>query len=457
MLMKRLLLSRTTKFLLPLVVITLVFVFWNRSPGRIEQHLKRLQSEGVPTTTIELNAWYPKVPDDPNAALMVLNSASLFREIQGEKAFADFSRGRRDGTNARPLAEVKTYYRRQVETNAEAYAALHEALSHPRARYPVDLTQGWMTRLSHLTPIQPLANRLQMAIEVAIDQGRLEDAVNGLEDEIRLARTLEQEPLMISHLVQIDVEAIGLKSAETVLEVAKLGDAQLRRMQTVYEGAATSLSYERAMVGQECMILSSLRLPPSELAKFATLASSGTGNDIFSELEFGLYSALDVLRGRDVAAVLDVQDPLRLSARLPPERKKEEIRRIQFILQEQIKQPLAILSRQILPSMESTPLKSLHLQTQLQAAAVACAVERWRLKHTGKLPSQLGLLLPDYLSALPVDPMDGKSLKYQTLTNGYVVYGVSEEGVDHSGQAKSTNRGRSTAMDYPFTVRYGRK
>ena len=53
--------------------------------------------------------------------------------------------------------------------------------------------------------------------------------------------------------------------------------------------------------------------------------------------------------------------------------------------------------------------------------------------------------------------MDGKSLKYQTLTNGYAVYGVSEEGVDHSGQAKSTNRGRSTEMDYPFTVRYGRK
>jgi hypothetical protein len=451
MLMKRLLLSRTTKFLLPLVVITLVFVFWNRSPGRIEQHLKRLQSEGVPTTTSELDAWYPKVPDDQNAALLVLNSASLFREIQGEKAFADFSRARRDGTNARPLAELKTYYRRQVETNAEAYAALHEALSHPRARYPIDLTKGWVSLLPHVGQIKPLANRLQIAIEVAIDQGRIEDAVDGLEDQIRLAQTLDQEPILISHLVQIAVEAIGLKSAEMVLASGKLSDVQLRRMQTVYEGAAKSFSYERAMAGEQCLILSSLRLPPSELAKAVTMSSSGGGNDTLAVVAFAAYSALG-LRWRDVAVVLDVMDPFRLSARLPPERQKDEVRRIQLILRERIKQPLAILSRQILPSMEGTPWKSLHLQTQLHAAAVACAIERWRLNHSGERPAQLGLLVPDYLSALPVDPMDGKSLKYQTLTNGYVVYGISEEGVDHFGQAKSTVRGQSTTMDYPFTV-----
>lgn len=47
----------------------------------------------------------------------------------------------------------------------------------------------------------------------------------------------------------------------------------------------------------------------------------------------------------------------------------------------------------------------------LRCAKTACAVERFRLKH-GKLPEKLEKLVPEFLAEIPIDPFDGKNLRY---------------------------------------------
>ena len=45
----------------------------------------------------------------------------------------------------------------------------------------------------------------------------------------------------------------------------------------------------------------------------------------------------------------------------------------------------------------------------------------------------LGELVPAYLEAVPMDPFDGKEIKYKKLDKGYIVYSVGEDMIDDGG------------------------
>jgi hypothetical protein len=72
-------------------------------------------------------------------------------------------------------------------------------------------------------------------------------------------------------------------------------------------------------------------------------------------------------------------------------------------------------------------------QARLRCAAVALAVERYRLAH-GAWPASLGDLTPGLLPSVPLDPFDGKPLRFRRLADGVVVYAVGPDGTDDGGE-----------------------
>jgi len=48
---------------------------------------------------------------------------------------------------------------------------------------------------------------------------------------------------------------------------------------------------------------------------------------------------------------------------------------------------------------------------QLRCAGTACAIERFHLKYK-KFPQKLEQLVPEFLPKIPIDPFDGKPLRY---------------------------------------------
>ena len=69
------------------------------------------------------------------------------------------------------------------------------------------------------------------------------------------------------------------------------------------------------------------------------------------------------------------------------------------------------------------------------AAATALAARLYRADHGGALPATLGDLVPDYLPAVPLDPLDpaGRPLRYATLGGVPFLYSVGEDGTDDGG------------------------
>jgi hypothetical protein len=63
----------------------------------------------------------------------------------------------------------------------------------------------------------------------------------------------------------------------------------------------------------------------------------------------------------------------------------------------------------------------------------AIALKGFQLKQ-GHYPAQLSELVPEFMTTVPMDPMDGKPLRYRRNADGtYLLYSVGENGVDDGG------------------------
>ena len=95
---------------------------------------------------------------------------------------------------------------------------------------------------------------------------------------------------------------------------------------------------------------------------------------------------------------------------------------------------------------------------RLSISAIAC--RRYELKHRRR-PAELSALVPEFLSAVTADPVDGKPLRYQLNPDGtFLLYSIGDDGVDDGGDpmpaasaSKSFNwqRGRDWVWPQPAT------
>lgn len=97
------------------------------------------------------------------------------------------------------------------------------------------------------------------------------------------------------------------------------------------------------------------------------------------------------------------------------------------------------------------------MMTEQRAAAIALALRLYRFDHDGKWPQTLKELVPNYLPALPADPMaaDGRSFGYHPHAVPPVIYSVGFDGIDDGGTSlpdESNGQYRWTRADAVFPL-----
>ena len=416
-------------------------------PGDIQRHLARLRAEGVPTTSAELDAWYPAVPDAENAGKLLLEAASGFRTPRIPALVLDFSQ-RPSMTNP-PTAERLAANRAYLATNASTLAAIHTALQHPNSRFPINLNAGVLTLLPHLAVFKGHAQQLGVCAEMAAECDQPQLAAQCLLDGLHMARILQQEPLLISFLVKIACEAIATTSTERVFHRITLSRDQLVELQAAFGEAAAAQSYERAMVGELCMNLDAFRLPVQKKLQWLAISGAAPSSPNLESVALWLHS-VSGMKNRDLKVMVDYYDQSRLISRLPPTKRRIESEHLNHELNQQLQSHFLPFTRMLLPDLQRIDSKAARNYSVLRCAEVACAVERWRLEHQGALPSSLDALVPGFLAAVPEDPMDGRPFKFRARPNGFVVYSIGEDGTDDGGTVRrpaTTNH-----WDYTFVV-----
>jgi hypothetical protein len=79
------------------------------------------------------------------------------------------------------------------------------------------------------------------------------------------------------------------------------------------------------------------------------------------------------------------------------------------------------------------------IETSCQLVITAIALERYK-RERGNYPKELVALVPDWVSALPHDPVNGKPLRYRLNDDGtFTLYSIGEDGEDDGADASNAN------------------
>jgi hypothetical protein len=93
-----------------------------------------------------------------------------------------------------------------------------------------------------------------------------------------------------------------------------------------------------------------------------------------------------------------------------------------------------IVAKIAAPGFTPIIIKYCRRSAELRATAVVLALRQYQQAEQ-HLPQTLQDLVPKYLSEVPVDPFDGKSLRYRVRTDGrWIVYSVGPNQLDENGE-----------------------
>lgn len=402
------------------LVITACAYWWQQqAEQRFHARLAALEAAGLPTTLRELQQ--QPVPDDENAAtLWERIGASLgAHEQAGDPSVSAISELIEVGDWPQARAALDAHYQDEL-------ALAREAAQLERTDWGVRFTNPPInTLLPHLAPQRNVARLLASAGRIAARDGRLIEAIEIFHLADRHATHLSESPgMIIGNLVSVAIRALSL---ETLRET-------LLRIHTAEPRAPRDLAEIRARLTQL----------DRRLAELDDLLVAQSLDALHEETLFSSYTVAD-------SSILDAAYVLHFFAQAKRAARAETYpaARAQFprIPNEHLsgmQSWLHIASTILLPSLERAMYLAYQLRAEQRMARAAIAVAAYKLDH-GQRPASLAALVPNYLNAIPADPLhpDADPLRYlPNPADGHPrLYSVGEDGVDDGGTYILDNNG----------------
>jgi hypothetical protein len=411
-----------------LVVMFILFRVFGHSA--LERKIAELRAKGYPTSFEELEK-YNQIPEGvPNAADLYLKAFDAYRApFEDEKKFLPYigSVVLKAGESLTP--ETKTAMETFLSRNAKTLELLHQAgqVEQCRYQYPMIARQGFMN--PYYNEIKNCAQLINQCVLIQIQSDRKTEACQSVIDELRLGRSLSREPSFISFLMGHSVASMGVESIQRLLGNCSLSEQQISILHAELLHIRNRLRLDQGLIGERCCLLDSLFMNQS--MGFGTVPARWSG-----------------LMDTNVLRAIEFYDQLEAVAKMEPEKRLKEYQRIQ----EESKHlsVLFFITRTLVPAVNTIAIVDLRRIAQLDCARAGLGVERFRLAE-GRLPETLEQLVPKFIEAVPIDPFDGKPLKFKRLEKGYTIYSVGEDGEDNGGIPKSKVQ-KDEKFDLPFTV-----
>lgn len=392
-------------FIAGLVLVLVAFAASGKSANQKE--IEMLRQAGLPTSPAELDKWYVRPPDSENAALLV------------EQAIPDYVRGTVE-LSSTPTADVPisattlVAFGENLEENRGVLEKLEAAARLKGSRYSINLSVGAMALLPHLSHIKELTFLLGSQAVVQSAKKDYSGAARSLISGFALARTLRNEPILISELVRIACVAINVGNLEYLMSQAPLTAEELGAFEQVLEEAEADgrRGVFRAMAGERAGVIqyfTSSGVSPGvprggKGSAIQILVDSGRKALGIDARDLHLY--LEMMGRFTNAATNDYPEMLRAGEQTETEFAQRLSRGINRF---------ATLTRAMTPALSKAFAKEAALDTWIREARVAIAVEQYRLAHNGTLPPNLDALTPKYLTIGLVDAAEGKPFEFKVM------------------------------------------
>jgi hypothetical protein len=376
-----------------------------------------------------------EVPDNQNSARVVMNAVRLTPKEWG-KVEVHLDEKLNDPDRLPPVRlddEQLALLEKSLPQVAAALVEARKLAGMPRGRHRLTLTDNPLgTLLPDQQETRRIASLLRYDVWVRAHKGDIDGALLSCRACLNAGRSLGDEPFIISQLIRIACVAIACNLAERALALGEASDAELAALQHLLAQEARDPAMLAALRGERAIVDDLFRKMEDGTIKTQDLfgrRSEDLPRDVSWRVRLLGFSKGDIRRNRLLA--LEMMNQIIDTARLPSH---EQVARNRA-LDAQIKAlPTdAVLVRALIPAISKVAEADRRKAADVCTLGALLAVERYRLKK-GKWPANLEELKPDFLTAVPLDPFDGKPLRYVKRPDGVTVYSVGHDGTDDGGK-----------------------
>ena len=347
-----------------------------------------------------------------------------------------------------------------LKTNETLFAELRAVSSRPYSRYPVNYDVEWpfasLSPQSGMIPGACWRLRLKSCAELAV--GQSDRALEDVRLIWRLADSLKGEPLMISYMDRRHAAELAVQPIWEGLAGHRWSEAQLQELQTRLQQYDFIGDLKAPLAGNQAAGLATIEAVRKKGPGYLSVvmedceaeSSEAPHRDEASMLEKFLGFVL-VPRGWYDQEKLNYCRSFQIQAtaldatkkRISPSQVKASERALWFPTGNgtggiEETRWVRILRHRSISTVLGPLLKyDLHraagAQTVFNLAAIACALERYRLAK-GSFPGALETLVPQFISPLPNDVLTGEPYKYRLTDDGrFVLYSVGWNEKDDGG------------------------
>ena len=196
------------------------------------------------------------------------------------------------------------------------------------------------------------------------------------------------------------------------------------------------------MAGERALGIPLFNLSYKESVQLGTMGGMGSDGDM-EALKAGIYTLRRAagLQNRDLAFYLETMGGLERAMQLDYTDMLSAVDEVsrKFSAELGNHRWRYMISGMLLPSMTPSATKEALLAARLRCAQLALAIERYRARHDGKVPTLEGLI-PSFVPEMPRDPIDGSAIEYRlNQGKGYRILAAAATDVANEGR-KPTNR-----------------
>ncbi len=344
----------------------------------------------------------------------------------------------------------------ELEAIAGALAEIRAATQNPPRYFFDDPTIFGNQTAKPFVALRTAGQTLMGDAMAALHAGQLERAQADLRALIQLAQFYREDLTLVSQMSRTALANLGLAVTWEALQAQGWSDENLATLQKDWEAVDLAGVFEKGLIGERAFgeaAIAHMRAggfrqrvvlikfnsnvggnsPPSRLAedylaRFVWMppwAASWEADEMFYLRH--CQESIDTLRSQRNGTPM-----VELNRQLKANRDA-----VEAALAKPMTSYRYLFSAIYVPNCIPAARACVRSETQRRLTITAIALERFRLRH-GKLPAGLDALVPQLLSAVPIDPMRAKPLRYRINTDGgFTLYSVGEDGRDDGGDPKS--------------------
>ena len=439
---KRLLVFCVSYVVLMFLIHMMLVIYYNHG---LQSKITAMKAKGYPTNTVELNQWYKVVPDDENMAIELQKAFDLHVDVddidisgrlkteeekaeslstsvfgrtffgeENEPSFADkviFA----GHFNPHPYlgeklpTEIMRASEIYLKLNHKSLKIINEALKREKCRYPIDLRNGSNIVFSHLGGVREGIGLLATQAVAFSENGNNSKSIDCVIKGFRLAKSLDGEPNNYSYLTGNHSREIFFLVVEWLINKGTLTRRQLDKLEVALRDDKEKERIKAVLVGKAaCLDKTTL----DEIVEYGDTLPLGkrpptpTLKDRFFNLSLWLTGDKIISRSMVLEITLKALEISDLDNHL----QKKQYDKLGDYADKNSTGCLLFRALFLSGFCFYSGTNDLHAQYLLCRTMIA--VEKYRLDNN-KLPDSLKELVPEYLSSIPIDPFDGKQLKYR--------------------------------------------